>query len=186
MATKRLVKVTDDLDGSEAAELVRFSIDGASYEIDLGARNRARLDSALAPYIERGRRVSAARGRRRLSRRGSGVENAAVRAGPDRKDGRSPSGAGSAPMSSGSTRQRTFTHMPMAGCCVSVLPILLRPEPSAVVFRGRRLAAAGSARRTLAGSGQVRGCPSGPRFGSCRMSRTGAPWLLRRGPGRRS
>ena len=33
-----------------------------------------------APYIERGRRLRAARGRRRLSGRGSGVDNAAVRA----------------------------------------------------------------------------------------------------------
>lgn len=80
MATKRLVIVSDDLDGSADAETVRFSIDGVSYEIDLGAKNRAKLDKALAPYIERGRRVSAARGRRRLSGRESGVDNAAVRA----------------------------------------------------------------------------------------------------------
>jgi Lsr2 len=40
----------------------------------------AKLEKALAPYIERGRRVSAARIRRRPSGRGIGQDNAAGRA----------------------------------------------------------------------------------------------------------
>jgi Lsr2 len=76
------VIVTDDLDGSAGAETVSFAFDGASYEIDLSARNRARLEKALAPFIEAGRkspRRSRARGTGRPG--GSGAtDRTAVRA----------------------------------------------------------------------------------------------------------
>jgi hypothetical protein len=79
MATKKSVIVTDDLDGSGNAETVGFSLDGASYEIDLGAKNRAKFAQALAPFIEHGRRVSA-RSRRPALRRATTQDNAAIRA----------------------------------------------------------------------------------------------------------
>jgi nucleoid-associated protein Lsr2 len=74
------VVVTDDLDGSENATTVSFGFDGVTYEIDLGKRNRARLERALAPFIEAGRR--APRGGRRAERRAaqSPVDRSAVRA----------------------------------------------------------------------------------------------------------
>jgi len=81
MAKNVPVVITDDLDGSQAAETVAFGLDGVSYEIDLAQPNRARLAGALAPFIAAGRRVS--RGSRR---RGAGtaagprVDRAAVRA----------------------------------------------------------------------------------------------------------
>ncbi|HEY6277412.1 MAG TPA: histone-like nucleoid-structuring protein Lsr2, partial [Streptosporangiaceae bacterium] len=73
------VIVTDDLDGSESAETVSFGLDGAAYEIDLGKRNRAKLEHALAPYIEAGRRVP--RGGRRRGGRAAGTvaDRSAVR-----------------------------------------------------------------------------------------------------------
>jgi hypothetical protein len=57
MATTVSVLVSDDLDGSPDAQTVQFGIDGVSYEIDLGEKNRARLDKAMTPYIEAARRV---------------------------------------------------------------------------------------------------------------------------------
>jgi hypothetical protein len=61
MARKIIHIVSDDLDGSENAETVSFSIAGKSYEIDLAERNRAKLDEALAPYIKAARRAGSAR-----------------------------------------------------------------------------------------------------------------------------
>jgi hypothetical protein len=51
------VIITDDLDGSQNAETVLFGLDGVTYEVDLGKKNQARLEKALAPFIEAGRRV---------------------------------------------------------------------------------------------------------------------------------
>ena len=60
---------TDDLDGTEIKPgkggSVRFSLDGAEYEIDLSTKNRTALGKILAPYIENARivRKAAKRGR---------------------------------------------------------------------------------------------------------------------------
>ena len=80
MARTVAVVMTDDLDGSSAAETVMFGFEGVTYEIDLSERNRAKLQRDLAPYVAAGRRVS--RSRRRGSDRQSGprVDRAAVRA----------------------------------------------------------------------------------------------------------
>jgi hypothetical protein len=81
MARTVSVIVTDDLDGSPDAQAVKFGFDGVSYEIDLGKKNRAKLDRAVAKYIEAGRRTSRSSGRvsaqRSPARRG---DLAAVRA----------------------------------------------------------------------------------------------------------
>ena len=53
MAKTVIVKLTDDLDGTDAEETVRFSLDGLSYEIDLNAENAAKLRDALEPFIAR-------------------------------------------------------------------------------------------------------------------------------------
>lgn len=73
--------VTDDLDGSPDAETMTFGLDGVTYEIDLSAKNRARLERDVAPYIEAGRRISRGRNRSSLGRpAGPRVDRAAVRA----------------------------------------------------------------------------------------------------------
>ena len=75
------VIITDDLDGSENAETVSFGFGGVNYEIDLGKRNRARLEQALAPFIEAGRRVPRGGRRHGASRAGgSPADRGAVRA----------------------------------------------------------------------------------------------------------
>jgi len=60
------VHLTDDLDGSEAAETVRFSLDGRQFEIDPNDKNAAKLRKALAPYVAGGCRLGTRTG---ISRR---------------------------------------------------------------------------------------------------------------------
>src|SRR5437016_1220701 len=62
MAQKHIVQLIDDLDGGQAAETVSFGIDGATYEIDLSAKNASKLRDALAIYVGSARR--SARGAR--------------------------------------------------------------------------------------------------------------------------
>lgn len=50
-----LVELTDDLDGSPAAETISFAFDGKAYEIDLSKRNAAAFRRALRPYVDAGR-----------------------------------------------------------------------------------------------------------------------------------
>lgn len=47
----------DDIDGSPAARTVEFSNGGTSYSIDLSEANIARLNEALAPFVEVATRV---------------------------------------------------------------------------------------------------------------------------------
>lgn len=67
MAQKVHIILVDDLDGSEATESVSFGLDGASYEIDLNAKNAAQLREALSGYVGHARKVGAAKGRARRS-----------------------------------------------------------------------------------------------------------------------
>ena len=60
MAQKVQVLLVDDLDGGEAAETVRFGLDGASYEIDLSDAHAKALRDALAQYVEKARKVGRA------------------------------------------------------------------------------------------------------------------------------
>ena len=56
MAREVVEKLTDDLDGSTAAETVTFGLDGTTYQIDLSKKNAAALRKALDPYVKAGRR----------------------------------------------------------------------------------------------------------------------------------
>lgn len=57
MAQQTTVTLTDDLDGTKAAETVRFGLDGRLYEIDLNKRNAAALRKALGEFTAAARRV---------------------------------------------------------------------------------------------------------------------------------
>jgi hypothetical protein len=57
MAQKTIVQLIDDLDQGSADETVSFGLDGANYEIDLSAKNAAKLRDALANYVANARRV---------------------------------------------------------------------------------------------------------------------------------
>lgn len=70
MAQSTIVYLTDDLDGSEAEETIKFALDGTAYEIDLNKKNAAALRRALKNYVEAGR--STGRQSTRSSRRTTG------------------------------------------------------------------------------------------------------------------
>jgi hypothetical protein len=57
MAKTVIVKLTDDIDGGDADETIRFSLDDRSYEIDLSTANAARLRDAFKPFMEKGRAI---------------------------------------------------------------------------------------------------------------------------------
>lgn len=73
MAQRVQIVLTDDLDGSEAAETVSFGLDGNNFEIDLSTANAESLREALAPYVNKARKTS---GSRRGGRRGGGRSSA--------------------------------------------------------------------------------------------------------------
>src|ERR1700704_6152182 len=67
MVARTTVTIYDDLDNTEGASTVPFAYRGTNYEIDLGEKNQATLDKALAKYIAVARkagRASALSGRR--------------------------------------------------------------------------------------------------------------------------
>jgi hypothetical protein len=70
------IQYIDDLDGTEAAETLRFAIDGVEYEIDVSDKNAQILRDAMSPFVDAARRV---RGRTIARRRpGGGVHKAAL------------------------------------------------------------------------------------------------------------
>ncbi len=69
MAQRVQVILTDDLDGSEAAETVSFALDGVSYEIDLNEDNARHMRDDLSSWVGHARRAG---GRKQTRRRGSG------------------------------------------------------------------------------------------------------------------
>jgi hypothetical protein len=72
MAKTTITQVTDDIDGTKNAEPVTFSLGNDEYTIDLGSRNRAKLQAALKPYISAATKVSKRSGRNGTSPRGRG------------------------------------------------------------------------------------------------------------------
>jgi hypothetical protein len=57
LARKIHVQLIDDLSGEDAQETIRFSVEGADYEIDLSADNAADLRGTLERYAAKGRRL---------------------------------------------------------------------------------------------------------------------------------
>jgi hypothetical protein len=76
MAKTVIVKLTDDIDGGDADETIRFSLDDRSYEIDLSTANAARLRDAFKPFMEKGRAID---------RSGRSVRTRVTRPGPAEK-----------------------------------------------------------------------------------------------------
>lgn len=60
MAQKVSIILIDDTNGEEADETVEFGLDGTGYEIDLSHGNSQELRDLLKPYIDKGRKVTAA------------------------------------------------------------------------------------------------------------------------------
>lgn len=56
VAKKTYTDLIDDIDGSEADKTITFSLEGATYEIDLSSSHIDELYTTLAPYLRAGRR----------------------------------------------------------------------------------------------------------------------------------
>jgi Lsr2 len=61
VAQRVTVEMTDDIDGTEAAETIAFRIDGTAYEIDLSTKNAAKLRQAFGRYIDHARKATGGR-----------------------------------------------------------------------------------------------------------------------------
>jgi hypothetical protein len=57
MAKETFVRMTDDIDGTEATTTIIFGMEGRQYEIDLNEKNEAALKKALAKYIGAARMI---------------------------------------------------------------------------------------------------------------------------------
>ncbi|SDC94295.1 histone-like nucleoid-structuring protein Lsr2 [Glycomyces harbinensis] len=86
MAKQTVVTLTDDIDGSEAAESVEFGIDGYLYSIDLSTAHADELRDRLTAYQEFGTRLggystrsAAAVAPKRAVRRGDRDRNLDIR-----------------------------------------------------------------------------------------------------------
>ncbi|MDN4611465.1 histone-like nucleoid-structuring protein Lsr2 [Arthrobacter burdickii] len=80
MAQKIVTLLSDDIDGSEASESIRFGLDGTEYEIDLNEQHARELREALQRFTEVARRPSGGRPRRAgRNSSGSGIDAKAVR-----------------------------------------------------------------------------------------------------------
>ncbi|MGO0603252.1 MULTISPECIES: histone-like nucleoid-structuring protein Lsr2 [Brevibacterium] len=80
MAREMRLVLTDDFDGSEAAETVRFSLDQATYELELSTENAEKLRETFAPFIAKARRVANTGGRgRRAGSSGPKRDTAKIR-----------------------------------------------------------------------------------------------------------
>jgi hypothetical protein len=85
MAQKTIVQLIDDLDQGVADETVAFGLDGTNYEIDLSAKNAAKLRDTLANYVANARRAgrsaprSGPSGRRGRGARGDREQTQAIR-----------------------------------------------------------------------------------------------------------
>jgi len=84
LARTTTVQLIDDIDGSQAAETVRFAVDGRTYEIDLSTEHAEGLRRSLAQFVAVARRAGAvdASSRRGQGRHGRppGADSSAVRA----------------------------------------------------------------------------------------------------------
>ena len=83
MARNEIVRLVDDLDGSDAVDTVSFALDGTEYEIDLNDEHIDQLRGSLMLYIKAARKVGGGPSRRQTSaapKRSSRDDLAEVRA----------------------------------------------------------------------------------------------------------
>lgn len=81
VAKETIVRITDDIDGSEAVESVRFGFRGINYNIDLNAKNVAAIEKSFEKWIQHGQKAEpgAIRSRQRRASVSNKDQTAAVR-----------------------------------------------------------------------------------------------------------
>lgn len=80
MATRTVIELIDDLDGSEATETLRFALDGSEYEIDLAGQNADELRGLLARFVDAGRKTGGTKHAPAVRRLAPAADTKAVRA----------------------------------------------------------------------------------------------------------
>lgn len=60
MATRTTVELIDDFDGSEATQTIPFSVNGASYMIDLNDKHAKQFRTTIEPFIGKARKAAPA------------------------------------------------------------------------------------------------------------------------------
>ena len=71
MAQRVQYMLVDDIDGTEAAESVSFSLDGVSYEIDLTASNAKKLRHDMSTWVGHARRSGGRKSSRKAGAAGA-------------------------------------------------------------------------------------------------------------------
>lgn len=81
VAKETIVRITDDIDGSEAVETIRFGFRGIDYDIDLNAKNVAAIEKSFEKWIQHGQKseLTGIRARQRRSTVRNKDHTAAVR-----------------------------------------------------------------------------------------------------------
>jgi hypothetical protein len=80
MATRTVIELIDDLDGSEATETLRFALDGTEYEIDLAGENADELRGLLVRFVDAGRKTGGTKQAPAVRRLAPAADTKAVRA----------------------------------------------------------------------------------------------------------
>ena len=111
MATKTLI--VDDLDGSDGASTVSFSLGNTAYEIDLSKKNKAAMEKKLSKFTAAAARPAAAGGAKAPAAR-AGSKLAQSANGPRPADARSPSAGASRKASSTPTTPPATSRSPAA------------------------------------------------------------------------
>lgn len=72
MASRTVLVLTDDTDGSEADVTMKFGLDSTQYEIDLSEANAKKLLGTLDPWMKAARKTGGRKGRRGGGTNGKG------------------------------------------------------------------------------------------------------------------
>jgi hypothetical protein len=81
MAQRKQIVFTDDIDGSEASETIRFALNGTTYEIDLTAEHADQFRKSVRLFIDSARKADGRRSRQtsKAPARPSGPSQTSVR-----------------------------------------------------------------------------------------------------------
>lgn len=61
MASRTIIQLTDDLDGTDGTQTVQFTVNGVDYELDVNDKNAEKFRKALEPYVSAARRATGRR-----------------------------------------------------------------------------------------------------------------------------